>query len=51
MCDVTHLLLAIERGEAGAAEKLLRLVYAELRRIGHPEARAKPPGRPSSLPI
>ncbi len=33
MCDATVILKAIELGEPGAAEKLLDLVYEELRRI------------------
>jgi ribosomal protein S20 len=30
MTDVTHILNAIERGDAGAANQLLSLVYEEL---------------------
>ena len=33
MSDVTHILSAIEGGDASAAEELLPLVYAELRRL------------------
>ncbi|MCZ7639989.1 MAG: sigma-70 family RNA polymerase sigma factor [Verrucomicrobia bacterium] len=33
MTDVTEILTAVERGEPGASEKLLPLVYAELRRL------------------
>ena len=33
MSDVTQLLVAAERGEAGAEEKLLQLVYSELHRM------------------
>ena len=33
MSDVTHILNAIETGEAKAAEELLPLVYTELRRL------------------
>jgi RNA polymerase sigma factor (TIGR02999 family) len=33
MSDVTHILSAIERGDLQAAEKLLPLVYQELRRL------------------
>jgi DNA-binding GntR family transcriptional regulator len=31
--DVTHILAAIEQGDANAAEKLLPLVYEELRKL------------------
>jgi len=31
--DVTQILTAIERGDATAADKLLALVYEELRRL------------------
>jgi RNA polymerase sigma factor (TIGR02999 family) len=31
--DVTHVLAAVQQGEAGAAEELLPLVYQELRRL------------------
>ena len=33
MSDVTHLLEAIQRGDACAAEELLPLVYDELRKL------------------
>ena len=33
MSDVTHILTAIERGDATAADKLLPLVYQELRKL------------------
>jgi RNA polymerase sigma factor (TIGR02999 family) len=43
MSDVTHILNAIERGDPQAADKLLPLVYDELRRLaGHKLAREKP---------
>src|SRR6266852_1527097 len=31
--DVTHILVAIEQGDANAADKLLPLVYEELRKL------------------
>jgi len=33
MSDVTHILAAIEQGDVGAADKLLPLVYEELRKL------------------
>ena len=33
MSDVTHILSAIEAGDSAAAEKLLTLVYDELRKL------------------
>lgn len=33
MSDVTRILIAIEQGDAKAADKLLPLVYEELRRL------------------
>ncbi len=33
MSDVTHILTAIEQGDANAADKLLPLVYEELRKL------------------
>lgn len=42
--DVTLVLGAISRGEAGAAEKLLPLVYEELRRIARARVAQESPG-------
>ena len=44
MSDVTHILLAIEQGDPRAAEKLLPLVYDELRRLASAEARRRGTG-------
>lgn len=41
---VTHLLLEWRRGESGAIDRLLPLVYAELCRIAHARMRAESPG-------
>ena len=43
MSDVTHILSAIEGGDLQAAEKLLPLVYDELRRLG------PSPDRPTTI--
>ena len=42
--DVTHLLLAWRQGESGALDRLLPLVYSELRRIAHAQRRTESPG-------
>ena len=42
--DVTRLLLDWRQGEPAALERLLPLVYAELRKIAHARMRAEPPG-------
>lgn len=42
--DVTLVLQRAERGEAGAAEELLRLVYAELRRLAAARMARERPG-------
>ncbi len=42
--DVTELLLAWTAGEAGALDRLVPLVYAELRRLAHARMRGEPPG-------
>jgi RNA polymerase sigma factor (TIGR02999 family) len=42
--DVTHILEAIERGEAQAAAQLLPLVYGELRRIAAAKMALEAPG-------
>jgi RNA polymerase sigma-70 factor (ECF subfamily) len=42
--DVTQLLLEWRQGESGALDRLLPLVYAELRRIAHARMREEAPG-------
>lgn len=43
MSEVTRLLQAAERGEAGAQEQLLEAVYAELHRMAEQRLAAEPP--------
>ena len=45
MSDVTHILSAIERGDLQAAEKLLPLVYEELRRLAAQRLAREAPGQ------
>jgi RNA polymerase sigma factor (TIGR02999 family) len=45
MKDVTHILSAIEEGDAGAAEQLLPLVYQELRRLAAQRLMREAPGQ------
>jgi RNA polymerase sigma factor (TIGR02999 family) len=45
MSDVTRILNAIEQGDAGATEKLLPLVYEELRRLASQKMSQEPPGQ------
>ena len=45
MSDVTHMLSAIERGDPHAAEQLLPLVYAELRRLAAQKLAQEKPGQ------
>jgi RNA polymerase sigma factor (TIGR02999 family) len=45
MSDVTRLLQSIERGEAGATEELLPLVYEELRKLASYKMSLQPPGQ------
>ncbi|HNQ91125.1 MAG TPA: ECF-type sigma factor [Verrucomicrobiota bacterium] len=45
MAEVTHLLMAIERGEAQAAEALLPVVYEELRRLAAMKLAREKPGQ------
>src|SRR5215470_13588641 len=45
MSDVTRILEAIERGEGHAAEDLLPLVYAELRRLAAHKMASENPGQ------
>jgi RNA polymerase sigma factor (TIGR02999 family) len=45
MSEVTHILNAIEQGDAGAAEKLLPLVYDELRRLAAQKLACEKPGQ------
>lgn len=42
--DVTHLLLAWRQGDASALDRLLPLVYEELRRLAHAQMRGESPG-------
>jgi RNA polymerase sigma factor (TIGR02999 family) len=42
---VTHVLAAIDRGEAGASERLLPLVYEELRRLAEARMARESPGQ------
>jgi RNA polymerase sigma factor (TIGR02999 family) len=44
MSDVTCILTAIEQGDAGATDKLLPLVYQELRRLAAHKMANEPPG-------
>jgi RNA polymerase sigma factor (TIGR02999 family) len=45
MSDITHILSAIERGDLQAAEKLLPLVYKELRRLASQRLAREAPGQ------
>jgi RNA polymerase sigma factor (TIGR02999 family) len=45
MSDVTRILTAIEQGDARAADKLLPLVYEELRRLAAHKMSHEPPGQ------
>jgi RNA polymerase sigma factor (TIGR02999 family) len=45
MSDVTRILNAIEQGDAGATEKLLPLVYNELRILAAQKMAQEPPGQ------
>jgi RNA polymerase sigma factor (TIGR02999 family) len=45
MSDVTHILNAIERGEAKATDELLPLVYEELRILAAQKLSHEPPGQ------
>jgi len=45
MTDVTRILNAIEQGDAGATEKLLPLVYEELRLLAAQKMANEPPGQ------
>src|SRR5438309_7864309 len=45
MNDVTHILSAIERGDAQAAEQLLPLVYDELRKLAALKLAREAPGQ------
>jgi RNA polymerase sigma factor (TIGR02999 family) len=44
MSDVTRLLHALQAGESGAADKLLPLIYAELRRLAAAKMAREQPG-------
>src|ERR1041385_2316738 len=43
--DVTHILVAIEQGDANAADKLLPLVYEELRKLAAHKMANEAPGQ------
>ncbi|MHC4560213.1 MAG: ECF-type sigma factor [Planctomycetota bacterium] len=45
MSDVTRILNAIEQGDVRATEKLLPLVYEELRRLAAQKMSQEPPGQ------
>jgi RNA polymerase sigma factor (TIGR02999 family) len=45
MRDITHILNAIEQGDPAAAEQLLPLVYAELRRLAAAQLAREKPGQ------
>src|SRR6516225_6756549 len=45
MSDVTHILAAIEHGDTQAAERLLPLVYEELRRLAAQQLAQEKPGQ------
>ncbi len=45
MSDVTRILVAIEQGDAKAADELLPLVYEELRRLAAQKMSQEPPGQ------
>ncbi len=45
MSDVTRILIAIEQGDAKAADELLPLVYEELRRLAAHKMSREPPGQ------
>src|SRR6478672_2838502 len=45
MDDVTHILSAIEQGDPRAAEKLLPMVYGELRRLASQRLTGEAPGQ------
>jgi RNA polymerase sigma factor (TIGR02999 family) len=42
--DVTRILTAVEQGDPAAAEKLLPLIYEELRRLASDRVKHEPPG-------
>ena len=45
MSDVTRILVAIEQGDAKAADELLPLVYEELRRLASRKMSQEQPGQ------
>jgi RNA polymerase sigma factor (TIGR02999 family) len=45
MDDVTHILTAVEQGDAGAPQQLLPLVYDELRRLAAARMASEAPGQ------
>ncbi len=50
MSDVTRILVAIEQGDAKAADELLPLVYEELRRLAGLKMSQELPGQASGDP-
>src|SRR4051812_11320905 len=44
MSDITRLLHALQQGESGAADQLLCLIYAELRRLAGAKMAREQPG-------
>jgi DNA-binding GntR family transcriptional regulator len=50
MTDVTRILSAIEQGDPHAAEKLLPLVYEELRKLAASKLAQERPGQWNYLP-
>jgi RNA polymerase sigma factor (TIGR02999 family) len=45
MSDVTHLLEAVDQGDPQAADRLLPIIYDELRRLAARKLRQEPPGQ------
>src|SRR5262245_33493147 len=43
--EITQVLHAVQRGDAGAAEELMKLVYDQLRRIAAAQMRREAPGQ------
>ena len=51
MADVTRILSAIEQGDPKATEKLLPLVYEELRLLATQKLSREPPGQTLQAPL
>lgn len=45
MTEVTQILLAIEQGDSDAAERLLQLIYGELRKLAVQKMASEKPGQ------